>query len=194
VSYALPENDPVPEKVRQCLQTIVTVKTKLFESGKKQRKLSPSTFQCNTIPDDTLRWPSGSAGAMADSLIIQTVNLLIDRGDNEAYYRILELELEHLRQTLTLTNLAIRTYEGTPLGQNLERSIMPEVEQTYVVLRELFDRIGSYRQGLWPTSIRRLWCEVWWRGREVDDRLFFLRSKLAAHQQPLGNFLMALNS
>jgi flagellin-like hook-associated protein FlgL len=30
-------------------------------------------------------------------------------------------------------------YEGTPLGQNMERNIMPEVEQ----LRELFGRISN---------------------------------------------------
>ena len=145
-------------------------------------------------PDDALQWPPRSSGAVADNLIVQIVQLLLDRRERGTYYQMLELELEPLRQTLNLTNLAIRTYERTPLGRNLKCSVFSEVEQICVVLQELFDRIGSHRQALWPTSIRTLWYEVWWRGRGVDDRLVLLRSKLVAHQQLLGSFLMALNS
>jgi hypothetical protein len=76
----------------------------------------------------------------------------------------------------------------------MENSIVPVVEEICVVLQELFDRIDKYRLGLWPTSLRRLWDKIWWRGQEGDDRLFFLRSKLYAYQQVLGRFLKALNS
>jgi hypothetical protein len=158
---------------------------KIFGIQHKRRNLSLQASCCSP--------GGGSAGDVADSLIIKVVQLLIDRGETGEYYRRLELELETLHHTLTLTTLAIQTYERTPLGRNLEHSIDPEVEQICVVLQELFDRIDGYRQGLWPTSIRNLWRKVWWRGCEMDDALALMKTKLAASQQLLSQFLVALN-
>jgi hypothetical protein len=151
----------------------------------KRRKLSPNIPPCSR--DVALQWPTGSAGRKADDLIVKIVQLQIDRGETD---RRLELELEPLRQTLTLTNLALRTFHCTPLGQNLRHSVVPEVEQICVVLKALYDRVDRYRQGLWPTSIRNLWRKVLRRGCEVDEGLGSLR----VSQQLLGGFLMALNS
>ena len=73
---------------------------------------------------------------------------MIDRGETNNYYQRLDLELELLRQTLTLTKTAMKTYEHTPLGWSLENTVFPKVEQICVVLPELFRRINGYRWGL----------------------------------------------
>jgi hypothetical protein len=151
---------------------------------------SHSTPACSP---DNLQWSTGSAGAVADSLILKIVRLLMNRGETSSDYQILELELEPLRQTITLANHAVQACKHTPLDQNLENSIIPEVAQICLDLQELLDRINGYRRGLWLTSIRDLWRKVWYRSREVDDRLASLRTKLAARQKLLGRFLMALN-
>ena len=151
----------------------------------KKRKLSP-----NNPRSVIFQWPTGSAGEVADRLIVEIVQLLFDHGETRDHYRRLELELEPLRQTLLLTNLAIQMFECTPLGQNLGHYVLPEVEQICVGLKELYDRVDRYRRSLWPTSIRKLWRKVCWKGCEVDDRLVSLR----VSQQLLSKFLMALNS
>jgi hypothetical protein len=169
----------------------------------KQQKLS------HLLRDDDTRWPSSSTenlseavlhhsgtsstGDISVSLIIDIVQSLNAHGDIVDDYRILELELESLHQTLTLTSLAVQTYEYTPLGRNLANSIIPHVEQIWVVLRQLFDRIEGYRQGLNSTSIRAFWYRVWWCWCEVGE-VASLRRKLSARQKLLDKFLMALNS
>ena len=135
------------------------------------RKL-PDGLRLLNSSGETLSTGTGSAGAVAASLIVKIVHLLIDRKETGDDYRMLELELEPLRQILTLTDLAIQTYDHTPLGQNLASCIIPEIEQIGGILQELFDSIHSYRQ----------------------DGLPSLREKLSASQTSLGVFLMALNS
>jgi hypothetical protein len=114
---------------------------------------------------------------------------LFNHGETDRYQR-LKLELEPLRQILSMTNLAVQMFERTPLGRNLGQYIVPEVEQICAVLEELYDRVDRYRQSLLPTSIRNLWRKVWWRGCEVGDGLASLR----VSQKLLSEFLMALNS
>src|ERR1700683_4814652 len=87
---------------------------------------------------------TGSAGDIAASLIVKIVQLVINHTASPDDYRGLKQQLELLHQTLTLTGLAVQTYEYTPLGQNLADSIIPEVEQCCDVLQELFDVINSY--------------------------------------------------
>src|ERR1700691_2716492 len=81
---------------------------------------------------------TGAAGNIAAKLMVEIVQLLINCGENEDDYRILELELESLRQTMRLTHLAMQAYEHTPLSRNLASSIIPEVEQICTVLQKLF--------------------------------------------------------
>lgn len=154
------------------------------EASPKRRKLLPDTQ--THIQDVAPQWLTGSAGEVADGLIVKIVQLLIDRGNTD---RILELELDRLRQILTLTSLAIQTFKHTPLAQNMGDSVIPEVEHICVVLQGLYDRVDCYWQGLWPTPLRNLWRKVWsWC--EVDCSVASLR----ASQQVLGGFLLALNS
>lgn len=160
----------------------------VLQIRRKRRKLSHDTRPCGR--EFALQWPTGSAGEVADNLIIKIVQLLVDRGDTGDYYRRLELELESLRQTLTLTNIALQIFERSPLGQNLRDSVVPQVEEICVVLKELYDRVDRYRKSLWPTIIRDLWRKVLRRGYDVDDGLRSLR----VGQQFLGGFLIALNS
>ena len=156
--------------------------------------------------DNTLRWSRSIAENLSEkedgtcslvdtatTLIVKIGQLLTDRRDVGHDYRTLELELESLRQTLTLTNLAIQAYIRTPLGRNLANSIMPHVEQIYAVMQQLFDKIDGYREGLSFTCIRSLWRRVWWGGRE-EDGLTSLRTKFHTGQISLGEILMALNS
>ena len=159
---------------------------------RKRRKVLDNTDTPPLAGNVAVRWPSGSAGEAANQLIVQIMQLLIDRGETGAsdYHRRLELELEFLRQTLTLTNLAIQTFEYTPLGQNLGQLVVLEVDKICVVLQKLYDGVNCYREGLWPTSIYKLWRKVWRRGCEMDDEVTSLR----ASQHSLGAFLMSLHS
>lgn len=138
------------------------------------------------------RYGADLAGDIATSLTIKILQLLIDHRESSDV-RALVQELKTLQQTLTLVGLAIQTYEYTPLGRNLANNIIPEVEQCCVVLDELFQKINNCREGLYPTSIRNLWHQVWRRGSEVDG-LSLLRARLSLHQRSLGEFLVALNS
>ena len=136
---------------------------------------------------------AGSAGDVAAALIIKIVQLLIDHRGSPNVNRALKLELEMLHQILTLTGLAIQTYAYTPLGQSLANNIIPKVEACCAVLEELFHKINTCRQGLYPTSIGNLWHQVWRSGNEVDG-VSSLRARLSTHQRSLGEFLVALNS
>jgi hypothetical protein len=132
------------------------------------------------------------AGDIATSLTIKILQLLIDRRESSDDRAVVQ-ELKTLQQTLTLVGLAIQTYEYTPLGRNLANNLIPEVEQCCVVLDELFHKINSYREGLFPTSIRNLWHQVRRSGSEVDG-LSLLRARLSVHQRSLSEFLVALNA
>jgi hypothetical protein len=138
------------------------------------------------------RYGADLVGDIATSLTVKILQLLIDRRESSDD-RALGQELKTLQQTLTLIGLAIQTYEYTPLGRNLANNIIPEVEQCCVVLDELFHEINSYRAGLYPTSIRNLWHQVWRSGSELDG-LSLLRARLSVHQRSLSEFLVALNS
>ena len=107
--------------------------------------------------------------------------------------RGLREELRPLRQTLTLTALAINAYRSTPLGQSLATSINPEVERCCAVLQELFDSIRSCRQSMFATYIRDLWYHVWWSGLE-EDEFASLRMELLKIRKSLEGSLMALHS
>jgi hypothetical protein len=150
----------------------------------------PATSPVIAAPPD---FETGSAGDVANGLVLEIVQLLIDRGDHEDDYRTLELELESLRQTLTLTTLAILTYEFTPLGRYIANTITPEVEQISIVLQELLDRLCGYKQGADSTSIRDMWSQVWWSRCDVRG-LASLRTSLYLRQKSLDELLMALNS
>jgi hypothetical protein len=138
------------------------------------------------------RYGADLAGDIAMSLTVKILQLLINHRES-ADDRALVQELNTLQQTLTLVGLAIQTYEYTPLGRNLANNIIPEVEKCCVALDELFHKINSYRERLFPTSIRNLWHQVWRSGSEVDG-LSLLRARLSVHQRSLGEFLVALNS
>jgi hypothetical protein len=130
---------------------------------------------------------------VASNLIDKIQELLADRTELTDNDRALRSELETLRQILFLIGLAVQTFEYTPLGQNLAKSINPQVEQCCEVLQNLFDSIRSCRQGLFPTYIWSLWRAVWWSGCEIDGQAS-LRVKLSAHRMLLGKCLRALNS
>jgi phage terminase Nu1 subunit (DNA packaging protein) len=138
------------------------------------------------------RYGADLAGNIATGLTVKILQLLIDRRESSDD-RALVQELKTLQQILTLVGLAIQTYEYTPLGRNLADNIIPEVEQCRVVLDELFHKINSYREGLFPTSIRNLWHQVRRNGSEVDG-LSLMRARLSVHQRSLSEFLVALNS
>jgi len=92
-----------------------------------------------------------------------------------------------------LTRSAIQVYEYTPLGTNLANTIHPEVEQCYLVLQEMLNKIIHYRESLNSTSISGFWRQVWCSGWEGDG-LASRRMELSARHESLNKFLMALSS
>jgi hypothetical protein len=104
--------------------------------GKRQRLSPPEQVSqwSTSIPENFIGLrPENHCGTcsafdLAGTLIVEILKLIVGREET------LELELKSLRQFITLTNLAMQTYECTPLGQNLINSIMPEVEQIHAIL------------------------------------------------------------
>jgi hypothetical protein len=135
---------------------------------------------------------TGSVGNAAVRFIDNIEQSLIDRAELDCG---LKEELQTLRQTLILADLAIQTYEYTPLGPNLANTINPEIEQCCTVLQKIFDSIDSCQRGLSSTPIRDLWRRVWWMrsGCETDGQTSW-RSELFTHRMLIGGCLMALNS
>lgn len=130
---------------------------------------------------------------IAVGLIVQITDLLIDRRDRSNNRRDLSHELKSLQQTLTLTGLAIRAYEESPLGHCLAHAIAPEISRCCGVLRELLDRVHNTWLGLDLTTIGELWRPVWW-GRWDGDELVSLKNKLSVVRKSFERVLMALHS
>jgi hypothetical protein len=214
--------DLTPDRTCPCVQSIASKRPRNYDNVSrpadddddendvsrlvhhKRPKLAPSILPHGKLDEVSQTSPqagpavqahpeTGSPHDAATGLVVAIIQLLVDRGETKDNYRILELELELLRQILTLTALAIQTFENTPLGQNLANSIDIEVAQICMVLQELFYKINSYREGLSSTSICAMWYQVWRKGREVDG-LALLRMKLSDRQKSLCGFLVALNS
>jgi hypothetical protein len=177
-------------------QTVPRLLYNLGDVSQRSNFSAGIPYQRNVI---TRTYPPGAGSADDDAatLIVKIVQLLIDHGeghpDLKGVYRGLKLDLELLHKTLTLTSLAVQTFEYTPFGQNLANSIIPEVVQCCEVLQGLFEKIDGYRRGLNHTSIHSMWFQVFWSGCETDE-LSSLRKKLSVHQRSLSEFLMALNS
>jgi hypothetical protein len=154
------------------------------------------TSGTGTIPQDILipkRHLSSivSTTDFAVRLIVNIVHLLHVESADEC--RHWERELKALCQSLNLTRLAIQAYEYTSLGQNLAKTIFPEVERCCGVLREILDKIIHYRESLKSTKISGLWRQVL-RSRWDVNELASLGMGLSDCREPLDRFLMALNS
>jgi hypothetical protein len=154
---------------------------------------SPEISTPAEIISRSYTFAAGSPSDVASWFIEKTKKLLDDHTESTDNDRALWDELELLRQTLILTDLAMQTFEYTPLGRNLARSINPQAEQCCDVLRDLFDSINRCRQNLFPTRIWNLWRVVWWCGGEMDGQAL-LRKKLIDHRILLGRCLKSLNS
>jgi hypothetical protein len=129
---------------------------------------------------------ASSAGDIAIGLIVKIMQLLIVHIRSSDNHRDLKLELESLHHSLTLTRLAIQTYQHSPLGKNLAKSITPEVMQCRVALQELLNKVSG-------TNLSDLWFSVWW-SRWEGDELTSLRLQLSESQKSLDAVLKALNS
>jgi hypothetical protein len=147
----------------------------------------------NVVFTTANHFEAGPIDSVAAGLIDKIQQLLVDRIDLSDDDRRLNTELETLRQTLTLSRLALETFEFTPVGRNLANTISPEVEQCCAALQELFNSIDNCRRGLFSTFICNLWRRIWWSGCDMDG-LISLREKLSAHRILLGGCLKAMNS
>ena len=150
----------LPPYVQCITKRRLSDRDEILEIQHKRPKILPNNTPRGT--DNIFQRPMESTGNIADSFIVTIVQLLTDRRKSGEHHRI-ELELDRLRQTLTLTHLVIQTYEHT-LHRNLTHSVVPMVNHVCDLLQELLWRINGYRLGLAPTSIHDLWRSVWHRG------------------------------
>ena len=172
-----------------------TISICLSGSGQTLQLLGPTAGPgtlLQSVPVPTYH-PSAivSAVDIAVGLIVNIVRLLLTESSDG--HRHLERELKSLCQSLILTRSAIQVYEYTPLGQSLANTIHPEIGRCHAVLQETLDKIVHCRESLKSTSIGGLWFQVWWSTWDGDE-LASSRIKLAARQETLNEFLMALNS
>jgi hypothetical protein len=129
---------------------------------------------------------------MADRLIGKILGLLIDHKNSSNNHREWKPTLETLRQTLLLTERAIFTYDGRPLGISLTNVIAPEVEQCYALLLELHDEVHRTWAGFIWTRISSVWRQVFMV--KWDHELVSLRRRLCHSRNLLAMPLLALNS
>jgi hypothetical protein len=148
---------------------------------------SPSTMIITRYtPHDNRR-----ACEAACNLIVEITRLLVDLTKfSDDYQYSQKLSLNPLHDTLFLTGLAIQAYENTPLAQNVNLVISPDIQKCHLILQGMLDTVDSYRQSLYRMPIYKLWPEVLWSGSEVQK----LAWKLSIPKSSLGQFLVALNS
>jgi hypothetical protein len=154
---------------------------------------SPESVSQRKVHALKYHFEASSAGDIAIGLIVKIMQLLIVHIRSSDNHRDLKLELESLHQSLTLTGLAIQTYQHSPLGKNLAKNITPEVMQCRVALQELLNKVSGTWRGLNSTNISDLWFSVWW-SRWEGDELASLRLQLSESRKSLDAILKALNS
>jgi hypothetical protein len=129
---------------------------------------------------------------LAADLIDKIVQLLPNDRETVDRYRDLKQELESLHLSLLLSGHAIHAFKHTLLDESLAKTINSEVGRCFMTLREMFDNIKRYQQGLQSTSINYLWPQVYW-SRWGRSELAQLREKLSTHRDSLDELLIALN-
>ena len=121
----------VPERERYHLlrELCVPRSTKSILAISSERRILSQTFPFET----------GSTGDIACGFIDRINQSLCDRAESTDQDFALKAELQSLRQTLTLADLAMQTFEYTPIGRNLAKSVSPEMEKCRIVLQELYN-------------------------------------------------------
>lgn len=137
-----------------------------------------------------------TAGSLGDivatiSLTTQVVKVLYDHRNITRECDTLAMEVRSLQQVLILTNVALKRYESTPLGETLVHCILPEVAQCHLVLQQLSHKVESCRQALTSTTISTLWKRVVWA---ASGEALSVSAKLSGHRMKLALLLMSLNS
>lgn len=129
---------------------------------------------------------------LAERLIGQISNLLIDHTNPSNNHREWKPTLDTLGQILFLAERAIIVYNGRPLGQSLTNMFAQELEQCCALLSELHDTLHRTFLGLIRTRIRDMLRSVF--RKQWDDELTPLIRRLWDSRNSLGMSLMALNS
>jgi hypothetical protein len=111
---------------------------------------------------------SGSDAVLVAAGLIVAIVQAISCSESYGRYQDLNLHLQSLHRSLVLTTDAIQRYKDTPLYQSLVNTIDPVVQRCLLILRKLYCEIDYYRQALFPTANRTLWCLVSWAGWNVD--------------------------
>jgi hypothetical protein len=143
----------------------------------------------------TFSFTVGSLGDIlsAAGLAIRIIQTLYAYGDPSGEHLALTFELQSLNEALILTKDALRRYEKTPLGSNLDNTIHPIVAQCHTLMQNFLGKLEGCRQPLSTTGISGLWRKVLWAAGEVSE-VEMLRTKLCAQRGTLAIFLLALNS
>lgn len=134
-----------------------------------------------------------AAADKASGLIVSIVHLLMNRTEFSGICRDLKRSLGLLNHTILMTRQALQTFEYTPFGRNLARTIKPAIIDCRVGLQYLFDKLEGCRKCLSVTVIRYLWNRVVWSGLD-EQEISLIKRTIATHQVVLAEFLAALNS
>ena len=127
-------------------------------------------------------------------IIVQTTDMLIDRGGPPTGHKDLVLGVEIVEPNIDPDgNCGSRICRPDPWVKVWPTQSLLNVDQCREALLELLDRLNSTCQGLMPTKISALWRPVFgncWDGNE----LLSLKMKLCYMRKLFRGFLMALNS
>jgi hypothetical protein len=161
----------------------------LFNFANESRPASsPKSRESLLTPACRSASDAGPTSDTAARLIVEIVQALMDPKLAD-HYQDLKRELGRLQQTITLTEVAIRIFEFTSLGQSLVEAINQEIKGCCVVLNALHDAIKC---SPFPKS---RFGYIWGSSRErASAELAALRKELFACQKSLGRCLGVLDS
>ncbi|KZP08602.1 hypothetical protein FIBSPDRAFT_938930 [Athelia psychrophila] len=128
----------------------------------------PSTAQtaATYVTIDTTEAPTSARDPSIEiHVIAEMMDILLDN-PSLRHSETLPETLASLRRMLTLTELAIRAYQQTPLAQTLNRAIIAEAERCRQLLKDLFNNLSDYRRVLPAVLFHFIRQYVWSTARE----------------------------
>jgi hypothetical protein len=113
--------------------------------GTAESPPSSKTSSSEIIFRPTFRSAAIDSHLIASRLIVSIVQSLMALSSSDRF-RDLKEDLNTLQQTVDLSGLAIKAYQGTPLGRILTRTISEETAQCSGVLRDFLNAMKGYQR------------------------------------------------
>ncbi|KZP26730.1 hypothetical protein FIBSPDRAFT_928415 [Athelia psychrophila] len=146
--------------------------TRMLERLRETHNMHTVTPSLGTEAHGPIRGPS-TAPTAAPHVTINNVeahtsaqDASIEIQSGSASFRNFTGDVASLRRMLTLSELAVRVYQRTPLAQALNHFIIAEAERCRQLLKDLFNNLSDYRHALPAVLFHFIRQYVWSKARE----------------------------